>query len=376
MKHIAFDIVDDSRVESDETLVISLVSATSGARIGAVREHSYTILNNDMNITPVDTPSVAFGTAPTSGAETADTITVPVVLSSPAPWTIEVAVVNSGTATAGSDYTYAPHTAVFDSGDSVVNVSVIIIDDTLCETGAETLTLGLVTTGQPVKGGSPSSYSYTIDANDSEYCGRNIYYVRNHGRPYNVDKAAQDSLTAWGYTVTEINDKEIGNYDYSQVAAIFISQSVTSSISALRDKGVPIVCAGSPGHVELGLATASDTGRSLSTSVVVVAAGIPSHPVGDSIQVTNGQRLLPWIRPTSSGTVVAHVADAQGSTPPMHAGVAIFSSGAALAGGGNASAARAMITMAGGGLTLDNQNAYAAGWWEILNSAMEWARRQ
>ena len=372
--HVVFDVVDDTRDEPDETLVINLTSTSNNARIGTARRHTYTILDNDTTLEPLDTPSVSFAVASDSGEEAADTLSIPVVLSAPAPWDIEVAIVSSGTATDGEDYVLTPHSAVFDSGDSAIIVALAIIDDTLCEPDDETLNLSLVTSGQPVKPGGVQSFSYTIAGNDSQYCPPKVYLVHRSGSRLVIDEAIEDSLGQWGYNVTPVDENGLDGVDLDRTAFVFISQSVAASMSSLRDVAVPIVSAGSAAHVELGLASNQDTGRGLAyRGLVLVDDASPHHQANEDIRLTSRLQWLPWITPSSGGVPTTCLYE-WFSPQRAHASSARFTAGAALNGGDTAPARRATLTMASGQSAMDDAGVYSSGWWTLLKASLTWVQ--
>ncbi|WP_373536565.1 Calx-beta domain-containing protein [Microcoleus sp.] len=160
-KTIEIPVVDDTLVERNETVNLSLANPTGGARIGAQSTATMTIVDNDSTIefsdpffsvnedgTPVAAVTVT-RTGRTTGAVSA--------------------IVNlaDGTARAGRDYTNGLIAVNFAAGDNTPKViNIPIIDDTLVEP-TETLTLSLVSPTGNATIGTQSSAVLSIIDNDT-----------------------------------------------------------------------------------------------------------------------------------------------------------------------------------------------------------------
>ena len=155
--NIPVSITDDSTIESNETVTLTLTSATS-YRLGSPSKHTLTIEDND-------TLSASFAAATSSAAEDAGTHNVRVNLS-PAPTsatTLRYTV--GGTATAGGDYARLSGSVQASANANSVNIPVSITDDALVEAD-ETVVLTL-TSGTGYELGSRTRHTLTITNDDS-----------------------------------------------------------------------------------------------------------------------------------------------------------------------------------------------------------------
>lgn len=147
-------VLDDSAVESDETVNLVLDSVSTGAVIGSGAAHVLTITDNDTAV--VTTPHVEFASAGQTVSEGAGTVQIPVMITNPSATTATTVVVRlanqAGTATAGADYTFSRQVLTFPAGSSAPqNVTLTVIDDVLPES-IETVRLRLdsVSTGATI----------------------------------------------------------------------------------------------------------------------------------------------------------------------------------------------------------------------------------
>lgn len=155
--NIPVTLIDDQTFEGDETIVITLSSAT-GASLGTTTVHTYTITDND-------NPRVQFSAATSSGAESATPVNLQLSLSTLHTQAVTVSYSITGTATGGgTDYTLAAGTATVAVGQTTVNIPLIVIDDGLDELD-ETV---IVTLSNPVNAtlGTTTAHTYTITDND------------------------------------------------------------------------------------------------------------------------------------------------------------------------------------------------------------------
>ncbi len=158
-------LINDSDIESDETVAITLSNPSSGISLGSVLTHTLTI-NDD------DSPRrVEVVGASTTGDEATSPITITFQLESAA----QIDAVNAtsvdytvtGTATGGgTDYTLADGTATIAAGFENITRGLVVVDDALAEAG-ETVT---ITISNPVNANlSPTlnTFTYTITDNDT-----------------------------------------------------------------------------------------------------------------------------------------------------------------------------------------------------------------
>jgi len=160
-KTFTVNITDDSELESNETLFVSLGNPTGSAQLGEPDTTVVTITDND-NAQP-GTPQ--FTSSTVEVAETASTVTLTVrrVGGTNGELTVNYATTD-GTATDGSDYVGATGTLSWGDGDSSdKTLTVTITDDSLSE-GNETFTVIL---SDPVSGESLDSGTVSIIDNDT-----------------------------------------------------------------------------------------------------------------------------------------------------------------------------------------------------------------
>ena len=156
---IAVAVLDDSAVnESSETVILTLSPGT-GYTKGSPSVHTLSINDND------GTPTVRFNTSSATimeGPNKAQSVRINL---SPAPSSqITLRYNIGGTATAGSDYNTLSGSKTVTAGSTSTTISVVIIDDSIEDTG-ETVVLTLQSgTGYTV--GSPSTFTLTITNDD------------------------------------------------------------------------------------------------------------------------------------------------------------------------------------------------------------------
>ncbi|MXW32736.1 MAG: hypothetical protein F4Z62_06495, partial [Rhodothermaceae bacterium] len=150
--NIPVAITDDSEIEPDEDIILTLTSAT-GYTVGSQKEHTLTIADND-------TPEARFASATGSVKESDGTHTVSVEISPSPASDFTLSYTLGGTATRNTDYTITGSVLV-SANATLVNIPVTIIDDQLDELD-ETVILTL-TSGTGYSVGSPSEHELTIE---------------------------------------------------------------------------------------------------------------------------------------------------------------------------------------------------------------------
>lgn len=153
-------IIDDVLDENDETVIVTLSNPTN-AGLGTNTQHTYTINDDDA------TPTVAFNTTASNGAESVSSADLQVDLSAVSGRDVTVNYTITGTATSsGTDYTLANGALVISAGDANNNITIAsIVDDALDETD-ETV---IVTLSSPVNAtlGTNTVHTYTINDDDA-----------------------------------------------------------------------------------------------------------------------------------------------------------------------------------------------------------------
>jgi Tol biopolymer transport system component len=146
-------IIDDMDIEGPETIQLHLGSPIN-ANLGTSNQASLTIDDDDF-------PGVQFSSPSYSATEASGSAIITVTLTSTAPFVVTVDYATSdGTAAAGSDYTTAGGTLIFNPNVTVRTFSVPVLKDAIIETN-ETVNLAL---NNPVKAnpGSPVIATLTI----------------------------------------------------------------------------------------------------------------------------------------------------------------------------------------------------------------------
>ena len=134
-------ILDDTIGEGDQTVNLTLRNAGGGAVLGARRNATLTIVDNE--------PAINFSAASYNVQENKGPAVITVTRSGPAAGTVTVRFTTSdGTATAPADYAAVNATLTFAPGVRSVKVSVPIVNDTLAE-ATETVNLILSAARHP-----------------------------------------------------------------------------------------------------------------------------------------------------------------------------------------------------------------------------------
>jgi Calx-beta domain/FG-GAP-like repeat/Bacterial Ig-like domain (group 2)/ASPIC and UnbV len=166
-KTFTVPIIDDTLVEGNEMVNLTLSSPTGGATLGSPATAPLTIVDND--VAQPGAFQFSAGTYSVGEAQPTATITVNRTGAGNVPATIHYATSN-GTATAASDYTATSGTLSFAAGETSKTFSIPIIDDTLVE-GNETVNLTLTAPTGGATLGSPTAAALTIIDNDSPPLG-------------------------------------------------------------------------------------------------------------------------------------------------------------------------------------------------------------
>ena len=151
--------VDDSDVEGDETVIVTLASGT-GYTVGTPTNDTVTIADNE----PVVSISATDATA-TEASTTTGTFTVTRTGDTTNAITVNYSV--TGTAVNGADYTTVGSSVVIAAASSSSTVTITPVDDTVAE-GDETVILTL-TSGTGYALGTPIIDTVTITDDDAAY---------------------------------------------------------------------------------------------------------------------------------------------------------------------------------------------------------------
>jgi RHS repeat-associated protein len=174
---VAIPIVNDTKVESSETIALTLVNPTGGATIGGQNTATLTIIDDDVEL--------AFSAAEFSVNEDGTPITaVTVTRTGRSEGAVGARVsLTNGSATALADYSNALLDLQFASGEMSKTVVIPIVDDTLIES-PETINLAL---SNPTGGATISTQNsavLTIADNDVELAfSTSQFRVNEDGTP-------------------------------------------------------------------------------------------------------------------------------------------------------------------------------------------------
>ena len=160
-KAFTIPILEDTLVEGNETLIVSLSGVTgSGVSLGSPTSATLTIVDDDQ---PPPASTIQFAASSASAAENAGSASLAVTRSGSTALAASIAyAVTGGTATAGTDYQLAAGTLSFGPGESTKNIVINLLDDQILE-GDETVLLTLSNvTGAGASLGSPSTITLTI----------------------------------------------------------------------------------------------------------------------------------------------------------------------------------------------------------------------
>jgi Zn-dependent metalloprotease len=174
---VPIPITDDSTVESDETVSLSLSDPSTGAALGDPHAATLTILDNDVATLAFSAVSYSVGEAGPAAS-----ITVTRSRNTSSDVSVHFATTASGTAQAGSDYTSVSQDVSFSPGDNEETVSIPITDDSLIE-NSETVSLALSGPSAEAHLGSPSAATLTIVDNDRAFAFSSAGYSVGEAGP-------------------------------------------------------------------------------------------------------------------------------------------------------------------------------------------------
>src|SRR4029453_19194869 len=217
-KTVSIPILDDTSVEGNETVNLSLSNPTGGATLGRPNTAVLTITDND---TP-PAGTLQFSAASYSVAENGGNATITITRTGGSAGAVGVTVATSnGTAAAGSDYTATTQTVSFANGDTAnKTVSIPILDDTSVE-GNETVNLSLSNPTGGATLGSPNTAVLTITDNDTppagtlQFSAASYSVAENGGNATNTINPTGGSAGAVGVTVATSNGTAAAGSDYT-----------------------------------------------------------------------------------------------------------------------------------------------------------------
>jgi hypothetical protein len=212
-KTVSVATIDDSLVESNETLSLNLSGPSAGASISDAQGIG-TIFDND---SPPAPPSFSVGDA---SATEGGTLTFTVTRSGAAAttFTVNYATAN-GSAAAASDYSAVSGTLSFAPSEATKTVAVATLDDSSDEP-AETLSLNLSGASGGASITDPQGIGTIADNDDPP--------ANNPPTPVN-DSGSQPKCTTQQYTVTGNDTDPDGDYPLEVISVTGLNFSVFSS---------------------------------------------------------------------------------------------------------------------------------------------------
>lgn len=267
LKTVSVSTVDDTLVESAETVVLTLGTPDYG-KTGVPTQHTLTIADND-----VAPPTLSFSAASASGTE-AQPSTVDVVLSAASNQTVTVAYGSSGTASRPGDWQVAPTgTLTFSPGQVRKTLTITPVDDSAQES-SETAVLTLAA---PVNAtlGSPSAHTRTILDNDAPQTnGKWVtgYYVGYQRDLYPLPAVDFSALThiVIGRVRPRADGTLVTDFDIDAVQGPIWAKQVVNAAHAAGRKA--IVMLGGAGEYDGFVGAASNANRARFVNNLVALA--------------------------------------------------------------------------------------------------------
>jgi Flp pilus assembly protein TadG len=210
---ILVTIIDDPYDEADETIVLSIVSASNATISGTgPTSHTILILDND------DPPVVSFASAG-STVEEGSSLSITVSLSKPSNLPVSVAFSLSGTAPSG-DYTILTASPLtFAPGATSQAIQVSLTDDSLY-TGSRELVFSLTS---PVNATLGSQTVYTLIIQDNEVCPTLTGWTREGKNAYTTVSLPVEApaIQLTSMTITQQSGQQLRQVDLGAGNTIF-----------------------------------------------------------------------------------------------------------------------------------------------------------
>jgi hypothetical protein len=229
-------VTDDALVEGTENLVFALRNPSTG-NPGTDSLFTLTITDND-----VPSPVVQFLTTSTAVTEGAvDSILVPVSITNPAnvATTVQLMIMG-GTATSGSDYSYAPATITFPANSSTNQFLTVYIQNDLLAEGPENVVFMLMNASGSATIGANDMYSLTINDDDVQQItvvGSTQSQTESTGTvtiPVNLNKAGGSA------TSVTLQLQTNGTTATNGVDFIFVDTTLTWAANTFGTKQIPL----------------------------------------------------------------------------------------------------------------------------------------
>lgn len=292
-KNIVVTLNDDTAIESNETLVVTLKYPTN-AKLGT-SSHTLTITDNDV----APTVSVGFAGAAASGLESRSSAPLVVALSRPQATAVTVNfAVTGGTAISGSDFAITNGTLTFAVGETVKVVPNTIVNDAAVESN-ETI---ILTLSNPVGAVIANSvFTYTIT--DDDATSVNIVATDPAAAELGGSGTGLFTLTRTGATTAaltvnfSVSGTATSGSDYANIANSVVIAAGASSATVrvtpvddtLNETSETVILTLTPGIYTIGAqssATVTIDDNEEDTVVTVAASDATAAEVGNSGQFT------------------------------------------------------------------------------------------
>ncbi len=230
-------ILDDDKVEGNETLTIQFVDPSSGIELGNSTSGNISIIDNDVSSSPVVSLSLSENSASEANKTT---VTLTATASDVVSGNQTVSVNISGAGITASDYTLSATEITISDGNTTSTATLTIVDDSE-EEGQEILTVQLTNPSTGIELGSNVSSSITISDNDKPTGGtildNYVYLDPTLDNEGNITVA----LTPKEYVQTVSESHHMNSTGYN---ATYYSSAIGFSGSVLREKVKDIVSTG------------------------------------------------------------------------------------------------------------------------------------
>jgi glucose/arabinose dehydrogenase len=232
-KTFTIPITNDTVMESNETVNLTLSNPTGGATLGSQAAATLTIQDDDQP----QTGALQFSTTGYTVNEPQGTVTITVTRTGGSSGSVSVNYATSnGTATAGSDYTATSGTLTFAAGETTKTFTVPIINDTAVES-PETVTLTLSNPTNGATLGSPAAATLTINSDDPGGEAVTVTFqqgVNGYAGTTDVNISTQYAQYTGGNGTTTLNGSQLNVYQTTGTGSY-----IMESLIRFNNLGIP-----------------------------------------------------------------------------------------------------------------------------------------
>lgn len=228
-KSFTIPVINDTVIEGNETVSITLSSPGGGATLGTPTTATLTIISDDVATQP---GVLQFSGATYAVNETSATVTIIVTRTGGSDGAVSVNYATSnGTATAGSDYTATSGTLNFAAGETTKTFTIPIINDLAIE-GLETVNLTLSGPSGGATLGSQATATLTITSDDTN--GQPVTVslqqgVNGYTGTTDVSISTQYAQYNEGNGLTNFTDAQMGLYQLTGPGAYSVENLIRFS---------------------------------------------------------------------------------------------------------------------------------------------------